>query len=216
MPKITPPENSRLAFYIKLAGLNQAAVADILGITPSTVSQIISGRSGISNQILRALELELGLNPEFIRTGKGKPTLLEEDRQPRQPLKLARIPILKEIPAGKWQNWIHAIQTDLIDGFIDMPEIPGKELFAVRVNDDSMIPRISEGELVIIDPYKVMKELAVVRRPQGHIIRGIQRMGNEYLFKLYALNPEYDIEEVAPDEENVLYVPVKVVSMRDV
>jgi SOS-response transcriptional repressor LexA len=214
-------EYGRLAYYLKLAGLKQADVAQkVLGIKQPTMSQILSGQSGISDQVLRALELQFGLNPAWVRTGADPMVYPEEERNVRQPLKLARIPILKEIPAGKWESWKDSIPVKLIEGFIDIPELPGKELFAVRMQDSSMEPRIQKGELVIVDPNKVMKELAVVRRPDGsYLIRGIERMRNEYRFKLHALNPgrNHVEEEVAADfDENMLYVPRKVINLRDV
>ncbi len=211
-----PAENERMAFYFKLAGLKQVSVADILGIKQQTVSQILNGKSGISDQVLRVLELQFGLNPEWIRMGEGNMVIPEEDRRAIQPLKLARIPILKDIPAGKWESWKDIISTDIIDGFIDLPSLPGNDFFAVVMPDRAMEPRILKGEIVVVAPNKIIKEIALIRQPQGFIIRGIERCGDEYRFQLHALNPTKKDDDIIPDDETVLYTPVKVMSLRDI
>ena len=216
----TQSENARLAYYFTAAGLSQTTVAQVLGIRQPTLSQILSGKSGISDQVLRALELQFGLNPEWVRTGSDPMVIPEEDRQPRQPLKLARIPILSKIPAGKWQSWKDVIPPKTIEGFIDLPKLPGRDYFAVVMQDRSMMPRIAEGDIVIIDPNKVMKGIAVVRRPDGgYVIRIVERLGDEYRFKLRALNPEKGQTDEIVDadfNENMLWIPRKVISSRDV
>lgn len=215
MQKGIPPENSRFVEFLEIAGLKQNTTAEIVGVTKSTISQIVNGRIGVSNQILKVLEQAYDLNPEWIRTGKGKMTVRSSNSSSFQPLTMTRIPILKEIPAGKIDKWRDTIPANLIEGYMDIPEVPGEKLFAVRVVDNSMEGRIKQGEIVIVAPNKVLKSVAVVRRPSGYVFRGIRRLGDEYRYKLIPLAPEYEEEEIVPDDETVLYVPIKVLSLRD-
>ncbi|MES0489462.1 MAG: helix-turn-helix transcriptional regulator [Leptospirales bacterium] len=63
---------SRLAEIIEDSGMNKQQFARAIGLTPSSLSEIFSGRiKNLSTSLLRVLELKRGVNPEWLRTGKG-------------------------------------------------------------------------------------------------------------------------------------------------
>jgi len=63
---------SRLAEIIEDSGMNKKQFAGAIGITPSSLSEIFSGRiKKLSSSFLRVIELKRGVNPEWLRTGKG-------------------------------------------------------------------------------------------------------------------------------------------------
>lgn len=211
MPKNISPETERFNFFLEARGLRQVTISKVIGITPSTVSQIVSGKSGISNQVLQALKREYGLNPDWIRTGEGD-MLLKREKPPEPQLK--RIPVLASIPAGPWEHWLDTYVMGFGEDFIEYPEMRGENLFAIRVKGDSMSPMLNPGDILIIDPHKeFIKGIAVVRHHWGYKIRVVRKLNHRYMLTPY--NPAYNEEEIEPDDETRIYVPVKVICSRD-
>ena len=64
---------SRLAEVIEDSGMNKKQFAGAIGVTPSFLSEIFSGRiKRLSTSFLRVIELKRGVNPEWLKTGKGE------------------------------------------------------------------------------------------------------------------------------------------------
>lgn len=208
MPKNISYENERFALFIKSKGLKQTDIAKMTGVSKSNISQIMSGKNGISNQILVALSREYNLNPEWIKSGKEPMTF--GGMKPCIP-----IPIIADIPAGDWREWMDSYIAGAGEDYISAPEIKGRNLFAVRVIGDSMEPRLHKGDILVIDPHKVfMSDLAVVRHHWGYKIRIVRKINHSYL--LHPLNPLYKEETITPDDDYTrFYVPVKRISMQD-
>ena len=79
-----------------------------------------------------------------------------------------------------------------------------------------MEPALSEGDILIIDPHIEFRSgMGVVRHHWGYKIRNVHPRGKgRYL--LTPVNPAYKPEEIEAGEETRLYVPIKIVSMKDV
>lgn len=58
--------------YIDAHAIKQCDLAKLLGVTPATISNIISGRFGISKEIATRLHELYGMNTIFLMTGKGQ------------------------------------------------------------------------------------------------------------------------------------------------
>ncbi len=207
MSKNIPAENVRFALFLKGKDLSQSTIAQKVGVTKSNISQIVSGKIRISDQILLALSREYNLNPDWIRFGKDPMT--HPGIKPCVP-----IPIIAEIPAGDWREWLDSYTVGAGDDYIYAPEIIGKNLFAVRVIGSSMEPKLYSGDILVIDPHKeFISGIAVVRHHWGYKIRTVRKTDHSYHLKPF--NPLYKDENIIPDDETRLYVPIKVISMRD-
>lgn len=64
--------NDRVAQVIKSLGLTKTAFAARLNITQPTVSQICSGRCGVSDRTVSDICEKFGINEVWLRTGVGE------------------------------------------------------------------------------------------------------------------------------------------------
>ena len=176
-------------------------------ITRSGVASIATGRAKLTERNIRLLQKEFNLNPRWIRYG-DEPMIL--------PGKLPGLPILKNIPAGPWIEWLEPFQPVGNEDYILIPHVSGKHLFGVRVQDNSMKQSLGVGDILIIDTHKkFIRGLAVVRYTWGYKIRNVNQIEKNKYF-LTPLNLSYDSEEITIDEGTWFYVPIKVISIWDV
>lgn len=68
------PVNDRILEIRKREGLTLKQFAEKIGISDSAVSQMEKGKSGISDQTIRSICREFGVNETWLRTGVGEMT----------------------------------------------------------------------------------------------------------------------------------------------
>ena len=113
--------------------LSQAKLADELGVSASTVAMWESGEREPKNyETLELIADYFNVNMEVLLTGKLSPT---------------KIPVLGRVIAG--------IPIEAVEEIIDYEEIPQSmakngEYFALQIKGDSMEPKFSAGDLVIV------------------------------------------------------------------
>jgi len=212
--------NERLFEVRKKLNLTQSQLAEILGTTHSNISHLESGKHLLSQVYLAPLELKLNVNMRYILHGE-KPIFHKKKEENKQ-----FIPVIADIPAGPWQQWIDSYAAGAGDDYVAASNVKGSNLFAIRVIGDSMEPLLFEGDILVIDPHKEFTHgLAVVRHNWEYKIRDVEerkaRIGyvhrrSERKYYLCPQNKKYDAEEITADNETRIYVPVKVISMRDI
>ena len=207
MLKKIPLANRRFNKFLKLKNLSQSYIASVSGVSRSNISQICNGRINISERFLISLMKEFNLNPEWIRHGK-KPMIM--------PAKKLGVPIVADIPAGHWKYWIDLYTPGKADDYIFSSRIKGENLFGVNVKGDSMDPMLHDGDILIIDPDKrFIRGIAVVRHKNGFKIRNAYYSASNRLY-LVPLNTKYKSEEIIIGDETHIYVPVKIISLKDI
>lgn len=113
--------------------LSQAKLADELGVSASTVAMWESGEREPKNyETLELIADYFNVNMEVLLTGKLSPT---------------KIPVLGRVIAG--------IPIEAVEEIIDYEEIPQSmakngEYFAMQIKGDSMEPKFSAGDVVIV------------------------------------------------------------------
>lgn len=114
-------------------------VASLVGVAKSTIQRYERGKiQNIKIPVIHSIAKALDVNPSWI-IGKS------DDITP--PVKPAgkRIPVLGSVVAG--------IPIDAIEEVLDWEEIPADwqgEYFALKIKGDSMEPKISDGDVVIV------------------------------------------------------------------
>lgn len=207
------PLQARFKAIFEATGLTQKEFGGRLGLSQNQVSTILTGKSSLSVPVLNLLKHEYGVDPNFIF--KGQLPMFLEGREYKC---FRHIPIIASIPAGDWEQWIDSYSPGVGDGYIDLSDVKGNNLFAVRVKGDSMEPSLVKGDILVINPNKEFsKGLAVVRHDFNdefaYKIRMVRKHGNTYI--LTPINPRYDELCLTPNQGTRLYVPIKVISMRD-
>ncbi|WP_281523855.1 helix-turn-helix domain-containing protein [Turicimonas muris] len=88
----TLPE--RIDFLLKLRGINQAQLADLIGIKKSAITNLKNGRSkSFSAENALTIAKKLNINPYWLVFGEGDP-------EPKEPSSEAST-ILKRLPSNK-------------------------------------------------------------------------------------------------------------------
>lgn len=209
------PVKQRFYMVFKSTGLTQAEFGRILGKSQNQISAIINNRSSVSADMIQLLRYKLNVNPEYILHG-ATPMFL-----PKKIESGAIIPIIADIPAGDWRFWLDSYAAGTGDDYVAAPDVKGSQLFAVRVDGDSMEPKLYKGDILIINPdLEFDGGLAVVRHVWEDIhlaykIRNVRRLSPKR-FLLVPLNPKYADEEITPGPDTHFYVPVKRISVSDI
>ena len=205
-----PPIKQRFYMIFKSTGLTQSKFAKILGKSQGQISLILNGKSNISGDMIQLLRYKFNVNPDFILKGK-RPMFLEKFSINR------RIPIIADIPAGDWRFWYDSYAAGVGEDYIvATPDVKGENLIAVRVEGDSMEPKLHEGDILIINPHKEFHAgIAVVRHGEGFKIRNVRKVSSRRWY-LMPQNPKYKDEDIFPNNNSKLYVPVKKISVSDI
>lgn len=85
--------NNRFLIFRKHLKLNQAQIAESLGVGQTSISKYEKGDS-VPEQTLIILELKYNLNKEWFRTGKGTMLLLNEYKKPDAGYNIIEDPLL--------------------------------------------------------------------------------------------------------------------------
>ena len=114
--------NKRFAYIIeyieKYETLSRNQIAKSIGISGAALSDLISGKSQSAKETtLKALEVEYGVNPEWLREQKGEPLHMADNflkLNPFLPEEMVEIKHMKEILSEK--NEKIRILTDQVEG----------------------------------------------------------------------------------------------------
>ena len=78
-----------------------------------------------------------------------------------------------------------------------------------------MEPTLYKGDILIIDPEKKFTYgIGVVRHKEGYTIKRVIDHGNGR-YTLRPHNPEYSEENIVADNDTIVYVPVRVLSIKN-
>lgn len=192
----------------KQLNLTLKEIADYVGVSEATVSRWESGNiANMRRDRIAALAQILKVSPIDIMG-------VTDDDNYDDSIKSVQIPVLGRVKAG--------IPMTAIESIIDYEEISQKqaqtgEFFGLQIKGDSMEPKISEGDVVIVRKQETVEngEIAVV------LINGDDATVKKFYktdagIKLVSTNPTYDPFFFTPDEVNTLPVIVigKVVELR--
>lgn len=204
---VLSPVKQRFYKVFTESGLTQKEFAGRLGKSQNQISAILNDRSNVSGDMIQLLRYKFNVNPEFMLHGT-KPIFLKP--QVEGPV----IPLLATIPLGEWHVWLDSHIYEHAIKYIVVPGVQGENLFAVQVSGDSMEPRLYEGDILVIDPHLKFKSgIAVVRHEEDYKIRTVHRLRDRWL--LVPLNDTYEITEISSSPDPQLYVPVKLICIRD-
>lgn len=176
----------RLNQAMREAGLSQADLHRKSGYTRAAISKWVNGQSE-PKDILKLARI-LGVSPEWLQTGKESRALdtsLPSDALPMPARRLA--PVISYVQAGNWAELVDAYPMG--EGFehIDIDAKWSANSFVLKVRGDSMLPTLTEGAYIVVDPaVEWMHNRIVVVRQNGDTEVTVKRLvkdGDTYFLK---------------------------------
>lgn len=198
--------SSNLRFYMEKRNKSRNEVCEALNFKYTTFTDWCNGVKYPRIDNIEKLANYFGISKSDLIEIKGSDT--------DESIKSVQIPVLSYVKAG--------IPMTAIENIIDYEEISQEqartgEFFGLQIKGDSMEPRITEGDVVIVRKQETVEngEIAVV------LINGDDATVKKFYktdagIKLVSTNPTYDPFFFTPDEVNSLPVSVigKVVELR--
>ena len=193
----------------KKLNLTLKDVADYVGVSEATVSRWESGNiANMRRDRISALAEILKVSPIDVMG------ITESDESPQLTSKGVLIPVLGYVRAG--------VPIEAVEEILDYEEISQEqartgEFFALKIKGDSMEPKISEGDVVIVRKQSTVEngELAeVLVNGDDATVKKLYRSNNGV--KLVSTNPKYDPFFYTPTEVDSFPVSVigRVVELR--
>lgn len=196
--------SANLMYYMNKKGIERNDLCAALGFPYSTVCDWINAVKYPRIDRIEALANYFGIE---------KSDLIEK-RSPGTPTKGVKIPVLGYVRAG--------VPIEAVEEILDYEEISSMmasqgDFFALSIKGDSMEPKISEGDVVIVRQQETVDDgdLAVV------LVNGLDATVKKFYktesgIKLISTNPKYDPFFFSPREVDSLPVQVigKVVELR--
>lgn len=184
----------RLKLSRKHAGLTQAQVADTVGLTQATYSQLERGIVKSTSKIVEIANL-LKVNPTWLATGEGsmenKPTIdqlrneiakieqnSKKDLQTSQILSMSKpVPVINWIAAGSWTETNPTTLDDVID-YLPRPIGLSDDGFCLIVRGESMMPEFKPDEIIYVEP-----NVDIGKLQNGDLVVVQESNNNEATFK---------------------------------
>lgn len=173
----------------KLLAMSQQELSKASGVSQQIISRLESRKAEGTTSIV-SLANALKVTPEWLQTGKESrartvDTSLPHDALPMPARRLA--PVISYIQAGQWVELVDAYP--LGEGF-EQIEIDAKwspSSFVLKVRGDSMLPTLTEGAYIVVDPaVEWMHNRIVVVRQNGDTevtVKRLQQDGSSYYLK---------------------------------
>lgn len=187
----------------KHAKLTQKELADRLGLSQTAVHKLESGFSASSRKTV-GIALTCGVDPIWLQNGDGTMTLhgyapetTDQDDATQYMSQMARTPLIS------WQEMEQACPFDTPNPENIQSWVPvvvknnnNANAFALQVPDDSMEPKFSEGETLLLVPSREVRHGAFVVARTGETITFKQLiiMGSKKYLK--PVNQRYPLVEV--------------------
>lgn len=191
---------TRLKIAMERKGIKQSVLAYRIGVDRSYISNYLSGKYKPSDELLTKIAEVLNVSKAWL-AGYDVPMSLENQTA-------IQIPVLGKVAAG---IPIEAV-TDIIDYEEISPDMvrDGSEYFALQLKGDSMEPKMSNGDVVIVRKQETIEngQIAIV------CVNGYEATCKKVLFKdngaviLQPLNPTHDPMYFTPDE--VVSLPITI------
>lgn len=141
------------------AYMNAKELSDRSGVGKSSISHYVNGSHCPSNKTAGLLASVLKVNPAWLMDLSDEKYLSASEEVQQ---KAVRIPVLGKVAAG--------IPLEAVEEVLDWEEIPSDmaargEYFALRIQGDSMSPRIMDSDVVIVrqQPDVESGEVAIVK-----------------------------------------------------
>lgn len=218
IPQPTASVADRLKYLIRLGRMTQAQFAEKIGMNPSNISKVLTGKMAISEAMINRVVVDMGVSKAWLRDGKGVPfeknsSVMKEIVPPKEvsALPSSGTPIYDiDVTAG-CRELGSLFTVDRIVGSIDLPGISGQDYAIVTVSGDSMYPAIKNGAFLAIRRMSLSApihwgQIYVVVLEDFRMVKYVRRHPDPDKVYLHSENPSYDDIEVSLSQIKDLYI----------
>ncbi len=201
-PAPTASVIDRIKFLIKFSRRTQAKFAELIGVDPSNISKILSGKSPVSEAFINRLVVNLGVSKRWLLHGddvpfaKNKPARETSSTQRSDRHDNIGAPVYDiDVTAGS-VGLSRMFTDERIIGRLNIPGVSPK-LPIVRVSGESMSPRIRNGAYLSIrdvgrDATILWGQIYVVVLEDYRMVKYLRRHDDPAKVVLHSENPNYD------------------------
>lgn len=201
----------RIAKAIKMSGKRKGEIAAECGVSPSAVTQWITGESKtLKPENVYALAKSTGFRAEWLVLGEGP----ERDVAPNveeAPADRGHVPLISWVQAGNWMEAVEPYTITDAEAFLPCPAPHSEWTFALKVRGESMYNphgtrSFKDGDIIYVDPERMPENgsLVVAKLVDEQeasfkqlIIEGRSRY-------LKALNPAWPEPFIAVGEDTII------------
>lgn len=204
VPSTTATPIDRIKYLIKLIRRNQAQFADLIGINPSNISKILSGKIPVSESLINRIVVNLGVSKQWLMTGtdvpfprfQGPSTIDCNGNRVQSLSESAGAPVYDvDVTAGS-ASLSRMLTSEHVIGRLFIPGL-NPELPIVKVSGSSMVPRINNGGYISIrqissdDPI-LWGQIYVVMLEDYRMVKYVRRHEDPRKMILHSENPDFD------------------------
>lgn len=220
---LTPPGDDapvvdRIRYLITFMRKTQAQFGQLIGIDPSNMSKMMSGRIRVTDRVINRIVIELGVSKQWLLHGDDVPfarnahdgTLPVIDAPADTAGANRGAPVYDiDVTAG-CQELSMMFTDDRIVGRVNMPGM-GSLSPVVRVTGDSMSPRIPHGAYIQIrriapDAPILWGNIFVVVTEDYRMVKVVRRNADPAMVTLHSFNPDYDDLDLPRKDIRALYL----------
>jgi len=187
-------------------GMTARQLAEQVGVSDAHIIYIEKGQRKATFEKLANIIRALGLSVDEVLSGIGQSAFEAAALDVRR---LGQIPVVSWVTAGDWRDVCDGYEPGDGGEWIDS-DMPGRNVFALRVNGDSMEPEFHDGEILTVNPHTetLPGDFVVVKNSEGETtFKQLKRYGSSWV--LHPLNPKYEDHVLKRGEFHVIGKVVK-------
>lgn len=204
----------RIKYLIKLIRKNQAQFAEMIGINPSNISKVLSGKIPVSDSMINRIVVNLGVSKQWLVHGtdvpfpryQGPSTIDKTGKRVQATGPTSGAPLYDiDVTAGS-ANLSRMLTSEHIIGRLLIPGL-NPELPVVKVSGNSMSPRINNGAYISIrqidkDDAIFWGQIYVIMLEDYRMVKYVRRHEDPSKLILHSENPNYD--DIIIDRDKVV------------
>lgn len=193
--------------------LDQATLAAKLDVATRTLQRWEKGQQVPDGVTITRIAKATNASASWLLTGDGemyasKPDNIYPISAARRQVRLAEIPLISAVPAGKVATMFHP---DYVDDYVTVTDIKDPQAFALKVKGHSMAPRIEDGDVVVVSPAQEPRngDICVVRVDGEDTLKKVKMEGS--YIHLIPLNPDFEPVTVKKKDVDFVWKVVKLI-----
>ncbi|MDF0643814.1 MAG: XRE family transcriptional regulator [Nitrospira sp.] len=181
-------------------GLTERGLAEAVGVPLRTITNILADRSPNDPAVWEHFAKYFRMDADFLRTGVSarERTTVELSAKTHD----SATGQIRKVPLLHWDHMGQILTSNRLpevlhaEAMIEATDVSGTRTFALKVQDDSMEPLFSKGEMIFVNPDLEWKpgDYVIARYREGNsdamLLRQVKRIGSQCI--LHPQNRRYD------------------------